>query len=419
VAFAVVALFLVLAAASTAADAPSLAVDDVMVTEGDSGSKNAVFTVSLSAPAAGPVTVEYATADGSASAPADYESTSGTLTFAQGEISTQLLVPVAGDTLDEPHETYSLNVFNASGATVADARGIGTILDNDAPVSLSVGDVSAAEGSGTLAFTVSLSAESGKVITVAYATSDGSASSPADYEATSGTLVFMPGEGAKRVAAALVADDLAEGNEDFTLTLANPVGALLADGQGLGTILDDDAAPPPAGDPPPAPPSDDPPAGDPPAEDPSADPAPPAEDPPVENPPAEDPPAPSANAAPDCSAVGPSLPRLWAPNHKFRLILLSGASDPDGDPLSYDIRGITQDEAVGRAGDARRGASSDQLWLRAERAGKGDGRVYRIEYAAWDDHGNSCGGTAAVTVPHDRGHPNAVDSGTSFDSFGL
>src|SRR5919198_2305754 len=119
--FAVVALFLVTAAASTAADAPSLAVNDVMVTEGDSGTKDAVFTVSLSAPASGPVSVDYLTEDGSASAPGDYEAASGALTFAPGEVSKQVVVTVVGDTLDEPHEQFTLVLSNPSGATLADA----------------------------------------------------------------------------------------------------------------------------------------------------------------------------------------------------------------------------------------------------------------------------------------------------------
>jgi hypothetical protein len=410
-AFAVVALFLVTAAASTAADGPSLSVDDAMITEADSGTKSATFTVSLSAPASEPVTVDYATEDGSATAPDDYEGANGTLTFAPGETSLQLVVHVAGDTLDEPHETYSLNLSNPAGATLADARGIGTILDNDPPVSVSVDDVSAAEPSGTLSFDVALSAESGKVITIAYATADGSATAPSDYGAGSGTLVFMPGQKAKAVSLALVDDDLVEGDETLTLTLSNAVGALLGDGRGTGTILDDDTdapPPPPSDDPPPGddpPPSDDPPPGD--DQGGSLPPEPPAQ----EGPPAEPP-----NAAPDCSPVAPSKDRLWAPNHKFGLVTLAGAIDPDGDPVSFAITGVTQDERGKRGGDAQRAPSPDQLWLRAERNGRGDGRVYRIAYAASDDHGNSCAGIVLVTVPHDRAHA-AVDSGGWYDSF--
>jgi hypothetical protein len=424
-AFAVAALFLVLAAASSAADAPSLAVGDAMVTEGDSGTKNALFTVSLSAASAGPVTVDYATVDGSAKAPGDYAAASGTLTFAPGELSKQVAVAVVGDTLDEPHETYSLDLSNPAGATLDDARGAGTILDNDPQVSLSVDDVSAVEGSQSAAFTVSLSRASGKIVTVAYATSDGSAAVPDDYAARSGTLIFLAGETSKTVSVALVNDALAEPDETFTVTLSSVVNASLADGQGVGTIVDDDAPapppPPPDENPPPPPPPDEnpPPPPPPPGDDPPP-PLPPGDDPPpVNEPPADDPPADPPNAAPDCSGVEPSPGRLWAPNHKFRLVGLVGASDSDGDALSYEIGSVTQDEPVLRGADVKRGEDSNQVWLRAERRGKGDGRVYWIEYLVWDGHGHSCDGAARVDVPHDRAHPAALDSGGSFDSFGF
>jgi hypothetical protein len=421
-AFAAATLFLVLAAASAAADAPSLAVSDALVTEGDSGTKNALFTVSLSAASAGPVTVDYATADGSAKTPGDYTATTGTLTFAAGELSKQVAVVVVGDTLDELHETYSLDLSNPVGATLGDARGAGTILDNDPQVSLSVDDVSAPEGGQTATFTLSLSRESGKIVTVDYATGDGTAAAPSDYASRSGTIIFMAGETSKTVSVALVQEAVVEPDETFSLALSRAINATLSDGQGVATIVDDDAAPPPPppGDeeppPPPPPPGDDPPPPPPPGDE---QPPPGDEEPPVSEPPADEPPADPPNTAPDCSGVQPSRNRLWAPNHKFRLVGLAGATDPDGDAVSYEIRSVTQDEPVLRGPDARRGERSDQVWLRAERRGKGDGRVYRIEYLAWDGHGNACDGTATVVVPHDRAHPAALDSGGSFDSFGF
>jgi hypothetical protein len=422
-AFAAATLFLVLAAASAAADAPSLAVSDALVTEGDSGTKNALFTVSLSAASAGPVTVDYASADGSAKAPADYTATTGTRTFAAGELSKQVAVAVVGDALDELHETYSLDLSNPVGATLGDARGAGTILDNDPQVSLSVDDVSAPEGGQSATFTLSLSRESGKIVTVDYATVDGTAAAPSDYASRSGTIIFMAGETSKTVSVALVQDAVVEPDETFTLALSRAVNATLFDGQGVATIVDDDAAPPPPppGDeepppPPPPPPGDDPPPPPPPGDE---QPPPGDEEPPVSEPPADEPPADPPNTAPDCSDVQPSRNRLRAPNHKFRLVALAGATDPDGDALSYEIRSVTQDEPVLRGPDAKRGERSDQVWLRAERRGKGDGRVYRIEYLAWDGHGNACDGTATVVVPHDRAHPAAPDSGGSFDSFGF
>jgi hypothetical protein len=422
-AFAAAALFLVLAAASAAADAPSLTVNDVTVTEGDSGAKNAVFTVALSASSASPVTVDFATVDGSAKSPDDYAAASGTLTFAPGELSKRVTVAVAGDALDEPHETYSVELANAVGATIADARGAGTILDNDPEVSLSVDDVSRAEANGPATFTVSLSKASGKVVTVAYATADGSAVVGNDYGARSGTLVFLAGDTSKSVSAPLVDDDVAEGDETFTVMLSSAVNASLADPQGVGTIVDDDAEqtppPPPPDENPPPPPDDNPPP--PPDENPPPPPdetPPPVEEPPSDDPPpVEEPPADPPNQAPDCSGVQTSPSRLWSPNHKLRLVTLGGVTDADGDEVSYEVRSVTQDEPVGRGPDAVRGSAANEIWLRAQRSGHGDGRVYRIEYVASDGNGNSCGGTALVGVPHDWRHRSAVDSGGAFDSL--
>ena len=103
------------------------------MTEGNSGTMNAVFNLSLSAPSSGIVTVDFATAAGSASAPADYVAAAGTVTFNPGEVSKQITVQVVGDIAIEPNETYSVNLSNPSNATIAGAGfGLGTITDDDA-----------------------------------------------------------------------------------------------------------------------------------------------------------------------------------------------------------------------------------------------------------------------------------------------
>jgi Calx-beta domain/Glycosyl hydrolase family 99/Calcineurin-like phosphoesterase len=111
---------------------PSLSIDDVRVTEGNSGSTNAVFSVSLSAPSPNAVTVSYATANGTATSPVDYTASSGSLTFAPGELSKTIAVPVVGDAVVEPDETFSLSLSNASNATIGDFQGTGTIENDDA-----------------------------------------------------------------------------------------------------------------------------------------------------------------------------------------------------------------------------------------------------------------------------------------------
>jgi hypothetical protein len=110
---------------------PGLSIDDVNVAEGDAGTTPATFTVSLDRPSPTPVTVDFATADGTAVAPADHAATTGTVTFAPGETSRPVTVPVNGDTVDEPDETFTVTLSAAGGAAITDAVGVATIVDDD------------------------------------------------------------------------------------------------------------------------------------------------------------------------------------------------------------------------------------------------------------------------------------------------
>lgn len=110
---------------------PSLSISDETVTEGDTGTTDAPFTVSLSEASARTVTVDFATADDTATAPSDYQQTNGTLTFEPGQTSKEVTVPVNGDTTDEPDETFFVNLSSPTNATISDAQGVGTIEDED------------------------------------------------------------------------------------------------------------------------------------------------------------------------------------------------------------------------------------------------------------------------------------------------
>jgi len=110
---------------------PELSINDVSVNEGDSGTTNADFTVTLSAASSVAVTVNYATAPGTATTPADYASAAGTLTFAPGETQKTVSVAVNGDVIDEPNETFVVNLSGAANAVIVDAQGVGTIIDDD------------------------------------------------------------------------------------------------------------------------------------------------------------------------------------------------------------------------------------------------------------------------------------------------
>ena len=114
------------------------------------------------------------------------------------------------------------------------------------------------------------------------------------------------------------------------------------------------------------------------------------------------------NSPPVCSAVAPDPATLWPPNHKLRTVTLGGATDPDGDPVALTVTGVSSDEPANGRGDGNTaqdsllGPGPAQARLRAERSGRGDGRVYTLVYTAEDPSGASCSGTEAVRVPHDR-----------------
>ena len=223
----------------------ALSVSDASVTEGSSGTASLTFTVTL-APASGQtVTVDYATADVTAAAGTDYAAATGNLQFLPGETSKTVTVQVTGDTLDEADETLTLNLSNAINASLADGQGTGTIVDDDTSA-VSIGNASAAEGNaGTaaLAFTVTLAPANSRTVTVDYQTADGSAAAGVDYTAASGTVTFAPGETTKTVTVAAIGDTLDEADETFTVSLANPVLAVLGTpATGTGTIQDDDTA---------------------------------------------------------------------------------------------------------------------------------------------------------------------------------
>ena len=106
---------------------PTISISDVSVTEGNSGTAPATFNISLSAAASGSVSVNWMTANGTATAPADYAAGSGTVSFAAGESVKTVTVLVNGDTADEPNETFYVNLTSPSGGTLADSQGVGTI----------------------------------------------------------------------------------------------------------------------------------------------------------------------------------------------------------------------------------------------------------------------------------------------------
>ncbi|MCB8947300.1 MAG: CSLREA domain-containing protein [Ardenticatenaceae bacterium] len=226
--------------------APRLSIADVTISEGSGGSKLATFTVSLSAPSASTVQVNYATANDTAVAPADYTSASNTLTFTPGDTEEIISITINSDTMDENDETFLVTLNTPVNAIITDGQATGTITDDDAAPSLSIAGTNVSEGDSgttTATFAVTLSAASGKTVTVNYATMDDTAVSPTDYTITSGALTFNPGETQKNINVTVNGDATDEDNEAFLVTLNGQNNAGIGQGSATGTINDDDDPP--------------------------------------------------------------------------------------------------------------------------------------------------------------------------------
>ncbi len=232
---------------------PNLSIDDVTVSEGNIGTTTATFTVSLSAPAQGAdVTFDIATADGTATtANSDYVAkTLPSQIIPAGQTSYTFTVTVNGDMNVEPDETFIVNVTNVVGANVTDGQGTGTISNDDVPT-LSIGDATIVEGdtgTTTANFTVTLSdpAPAGGV-SFTVNTADGTtnpATAGSDYVAiVNGSGSISVGNTSTTVSVTINGDTTLEPNETFFVNLSSPSNATITDGQGLGTIQDDDSPP--------------------------------------------------------------------------------------------------------------------------------------------------------------------------------
>ena len=218
-------------------DTPTLTIADANATEGD---EEIIFTMRLNVASSLEVTVDWTTADGTATQDADYAKTTGTLRFDALEMEQTITVPLLDDALDEADETFTVALSNPSNATLDDAEATGTIADNDDTPALIIADAEAAEGDREIAFAVTLGAVSGLEVTVDWTTADGTATADADYTAAEGRLIFAPGQTEATLAVVVFNDALDEGTETFTIELSNPANATIADDTATGTITDDD-----------------------------------------------------------------------------------------------------------------------------------------------------------------------------------
>jgi len=222
---------------------PAISVGDAAtITEGNMGTLNATFTVTLSKPSTAAVTVSYATSDVTATAGSDYVAKTGTLTIPAGQTSGTFTVAVMGDRIVESTETFAVELTSATNATISNAWGSAVILDDEPRIN--IGNVSKSEGdrkTTTFSFTVSLSTAYDQAVTVNYATANGTAMAGSDYQAKSGSVTFAPGETIKTITIVVNGDRSKELNETFFVDLFGPSSnAVIGVARGTGTIFNDD-----------------------------------------------------------------------------------------------------------------------------------------------------------------------------------
>ena len=240
--------------------APTMSIDSPAAVDEDLGTIS--FTVSLSGAADKPVTVDFTTVDGTALAGSDYTAKSGTLTFMPGDPLTQtIVVTVLDNSIFEQTESFtvalSAAVYDAGGANLALGftggldTGTGTIEDDEPQPTVTIDSPTVSEAAGTMTFTVTLSGEADKPITVDFTTVDGTALAGSDYTAQNGTLTFMPGDPLTQTIVVTILDNsIFEQTESFTVALSGAVydagdanlPLTITDPVGTGIILDDDAA---------------------------------------------------------------------------------------------------------------------------------------------------------------------------------
>lgn len=224
--------------------------DNVMLTQATTtGAENGgsvVVSVTRTGGNEGSATVNYATSNGTATAGSDYTATSGTLSFAVGEYVKTFSIPVQDDTAYEGNETINLTLSAATGNATLGTLSTGTVtLTSDelpTPVSISPTATSVTEAATTVTFTVSREAALGYTGTVAYATSNGTATAGTDYTAASGSLSFAAADLSKTFTVSILHDTTLESDETFNVTLSSPSGgvALGSPSSAVVTILDND-----------------------------------------------------------------------------------------------------------------------------------------------------------------------------------
>lgn len=223
---------------------PTFSIGNSQSTEGNSGTKAFIFNVSLSGSGSDTSAVSYATLNGTASAPSDYASISGTLTFASGETNKTISVSVVGDAVYEGDETFSVVLSSPVNANITSGIGLGTILDDDTQpiISFSAASSTAMESVLNISIPLSISVPSGIPITVTY-TVGGSAVSGSDHSLSGGTFIIPSGVVTYALPLIIIDDTNVESSETVVVTLTDisSGGMLGAEKTYTHTIQDDDS----------------------------------------------------------------------------------------------------------------------------------------------------------------------------------
>ncbi len=228
---------------------PFFVISNSTITEEKSGTNNLVFKVTLSTASTQAVTVVYATADNTATAGSDYTAKTGTLTFAPGQISQDIIISVNGDSTIEPDETFFVNLSSPSNANITDNHGLGTIIDSGGDayppiITLNVSPASVTEdGATNLIYTFSRTADTSAPLTVNY-TVAGSATPGGDYSGLAATpatksITFAAGSATATLTVDPTADTDVEPDETVELSLVAGTNYTISSiAPVIGTIID-------------------------------------------------------------------------------------------------------------------------------------------------------------------------------------
>jgi predicted outer membrane repeat protein len=243
-----------------------MSINDVTIEEGDEGTTNAEFTVTLEdtlgEPATEEVTVNYTTSSDrdadTAVVGEDYTTTEGTLTFNVGDTTQTITVPIVADERIEGDNSFSVELSGVAGnAEIIDSRGVGIIENDDQRREITISDATVDEGDEeetAIEFTVSLDRSYVEEITVDYNLVENTAIPGEDYTDIDGRLAFQPGETEASISVSVLSDEDLEGDESFFLQLSEPSNAAtIEDGRATGTIVNDDSEPEPSPEPTPEP----------------------------------------------------------------------------------------------------------------------------------------------------------------------